>query len=442
MAGKLSGNAIIDETITAGKMQSSVNDILNGNVAGGGILVTEVIYPDASNTASIFGRQTVTLIGSGFDESSNVYMNGVISPNTTYINATAISFETVNVFDASFPFVNPNIESRKDYFVHVINSDGTTYELSPPLSVRNGFVYNNYGYVSGGVAPPSPTVLNTIDKFPFATDANATDVGDLTQARFDVAGQSSFVSGYSTGGLVAPIPSPNPVSNTIDKFPFASDANATDVGDLSQSRAESSGSSSSTRGFTFGGYGRTPPTTIVSYNTIDSFPFATNSNASDRGDLNSIVTASAAASSLSFTYVHGGESPTPAPAPTIGSFQKFSLVSQSYSSIIPTASTRARHGAAQSQSHAYYFGGRTTPSTTTANIMKFPFAAENATSSVGNLTVTRIDLSGHSSLTNGYSSGGSPASNVIDKFPFASDANATDVGDLTQARLGVAGQEY
>jgi hypothetical protein len=34
----------------------------------------------------------------------------------------------------------------------------------------------------------------------------------------------------------------------------------------------------------------------------------------------------------------------------------------------------------------------------------------------------------------GYTSGGSPTSNVIDKFPFASDTNATDVGDLVQAR--------
>ena len=32
------------------------------------------------------------------------------------------------------------------------------------------------GYIAGG----NPGTLNKIEKFPFATDANATDVGDLS----------------------------------------------------------------------------------------------------------------------------------------------------------------------------------------------------------------------------------------------------------------------
>jgi hypothetical protein len=73
----------------------------------------------------------------------------------------------------------------------------------------------------------APTSRNIIDKFPFATNANATDVGDLTVARYDSAGQSSTASGYTSGGYLTP-----GGRNIIDKFPFASDANATDVGDL------------------------------------------------------------------------------------------------------------------------------------------------------------------------------------------------------------------
>ena len=77
----------------------------------------------------------------------------------------------------------------------------------------------------------------TIDKFSFAADANATDVGDLTVARFSSAGQSSATSGYAAGGGGAPAR-----VNTIDKFPFASDTNATDVGDLTLVRDEPIGS--------------------------------------------------------------------------------------------------------------------------------------------------------------------------------------------------------
>ena len=42
------------------------------------------------------------------------------------------------------------------------------------------------GYTSGGLTPPGS---NVIDKFPFSADANATDVGDLTQVRYGLAGQ-------------------------------------------------------------------------------------------------------------------------------------------------------------------------------------------------------------------------------------------------------------
>ena len=65
--------------------------------------------------------------------------------------------------------------------------------------------------------------------FPFASNGNASDVGDLTQARYSAAGQSSTTHGYTSGGIVYP---PFAYRNTIDKFPFSSDTNATDVGDL------------------------------------------------------------------------------------------------------------------------------------------------------------------------------------------------------------------
>jgi hypothetical protein len=55
---------------------------------------------------------------------------------------------------------------------------------------------------------------NTIDKFPFATNANATDVGDLTQQGRSVQpGQSSSVSGYVSGGGYQYLP-----TNVIENF--------------------------------------------------------------------------------------------------------------------------------------------------------------------------------------------------------------------------------
>jgi hypothetical protein len=69
---------------------------------------------------------------------------------------------------------------------------------------------------------------NCIEKFTFASDNNSSGVGILTRSINNTAGQSSTVSGYTSGG--------QPPSAVIDKFPFASDNNATNVGSLTQAR--------------------------------------------------------------------------------------------------------------------------------------------------------------------------------------------------------------
>ena len=76
-------------------------------------------------------------------------------------------------------------------------------------------------------------MINTIDKFPFSTDTNATDVGDTTVTATGAADHSSSTHCYLSGF--------GPSVNSIDKFPFASDTNATDVGDLTQVRFGTAG---------------------------------------------------------------------------------------------------------------------------------------------------------------------------------------------------------
>lgn len=54
----------------------------------------------------------------------------------------------------------------------VISPGGGSPSPSPSVS---------FGYTSGGFDPAIPgTITNRIDKFAFASDGNATDVGDLT----------------------------------------------------------------------------------------------------------------------------------------------------------------------------------------------------------------------------------------------------------------------
>ena len=80
-----------------------------------------------------------------------------------------------------------------------------------------------HGYTAAGY--PSS---NVIDKFAFATDGNATDVGDLTITRSNGTGVSSTTHGYTTGGY--------PYTDVIEKHSFTIDGNATDVGNLTSAR--------------------------------------------------------------------------------------------------------------------------------------------------------------------------------------------------------------
>ena len=42
------------------------------------------------------------------------------------------------------------------------------------------------GYTAGG--QQWPAICNTIDKFPFASDSSASDVGDLTAGKYGMSG--------------------------------------------------------------------------------------------------------------------------------------------------------------------------------------------------------------------------------------------------------------
>lgn len=248
------------------------------------------------------------------------------------------------------------------------------------------------GYTSGGrITPPSPTVgvTDVIDKFPFAiSDGTATDVGNLLAGTGrSSSGNSSLTHGYAAGGYD---PATNSNSNVIQKFSFSVDGNATDAADLTSNRGSHSavGNTSLTHGYTAGGYGPTDTAREV----IDKFPFSSDTNATDVGDLSQGRNVSAGHSSAS---------------------------------------------------HGYTSGGYTASFTISNVIDKFPFSSDANATDVGDLTATFFDNSGTSSTTHGYSAGGQVPANtdVIQKFAYAADANATDVGDLVRNNRRTTGTQ-
>ena len=79
------------------------------------------------------------------------------------------------------------------------------------LTVNNQLVFEDTGshfqgetsgFVSGGATPSAST---KIESYPFSSDTNATDVGDLSQARGPgQEGNASATNGYASGGYLGP----------------------------------------------------------------------------------------------------------------------------------------------------------------------------------------------------------------------------------------------
>ena len=310
------------------------------------------------------------------------------------------------VYKINVPLVSGDGTRKKD--IIDANNDLTVDEIRAGTYTQLlGFQGTTSGYTTGGGAgsptqPPPTTTVNTIDKFPFASDANATDVGDRTITATRMAGQSSDANGYTSGGRA--LSGPVFGYNVIDKFPFSSDANAADVGDLSVTRYGGAGISSIENGYYASGSNPPPAGGSPPYNLIQRFSFASDGNSTTVGELTtngSIHTSGK--NSRTNGYVTG--------------------------LYVPSA-----------------IGG--IPSKI-AQIDKFPFANETSSTFVGYLSTYPSPASGQSagqsSDANGYTAGGHnyppyTIGTTIDKFPFSSDANATDVGDLSQRRDDATGQ--
>ena len=151
---------------------------------------------------------------------------------------------------------------------------GTTEERFPNFATNAVSDSSARGVFGGG----DPHV-NTIEYITIATLGNGTDFGDLTRqsGALDGNGCASKTRGIIAGGNIAP--STSSATNIIDYITIASTGDATNFGDLTQARQQAAGISNSTRAVFAGGYF---PST---FNVIDYVTIATTGDATDYGDL-------------------------------------------------------------------------------------------------------------------------------------------------------------
>jgi hypothetical protein len=125
------------------------------------------------------------------------------------------------------------------------------------------------GVFGGGNGP-----TNVMDYITISTPGNATDFGDLTVARYDLAACSNSTRGLFGGGYTS-----SDRVNVMDYITISTPGNATDFGDLTMDRSFLAACSNSTRGV-FGSGWTGSLTNVMDYITI-----STPGDATDFGDL-------------------------------------------------------------------------------------------------------------------------------------------------------------
>ena len=265
-------------------------------------------------------------------------------------------------------------------FPFAASTSSTTIITQP--SWNNGIAQYNGGaahstthaYYAGGYNYPPSSASDTIQKFPFASEDAYSDVGNLTVSRIHVAGVSSTTHGYGVGGWPAG-------GDVIDKYAFASDGDATDVGDLPSARFEVTGVQSETHGYSYSGDGV----------NIEKFSFASDGNSTPVGNKYHNV------------YYAGDNS--------------------------------------QSPTHGYRIGGYGPPGDNNS-IEKTAYASDGNGTDVGDITVARRQADNASS-NDGYIytvGGRNPSpTNIMERTSYSVDGNSVDVGDLASAASQAGG---
>lgn len=234
------------------------------------------------------------------------------------------------------------------------------------------------GYMAGGTYYPGFTIYPTITKFPFSSGTPVLAIGNMTSARTGVVGSQSSTHGYALTGSTDVGTSGR--TSTVDKYPFSSDTNATDIAESANEEAWYAQGSNNNENFYVTGY-----------------------NGRDRK--------SSFASDTSWTLIN------------------------------PSGPVLAQGTGHSSETDGYISSAAS--GTNNRSKFPFSSDVIRTTVS-GATTEYRNYVAGANSTTDGYIMGGGlggTGSTTIDKYPHASDTDASDVGELIVAVFGATGTQ-
>ena len=269
---------------------------------------------------------------------------------------------------------------------------------------------------------------NTLDYITIQSTGNATDFGNLTQARYGICGSSNSTRGLKWQGM----PAPGTIEGTlaIDYITIASTGNASDFGDCAQLNRRCSALANDTRSVKAGGVGVDQD--LMEYVTITS-----TGNTTSFGDLlDSVNNGDMGGGSNTTRGVYLGRGETGTNGDRI---QYITIASTGNATDFGNLSLVSSAGASGNSSTRITFaGGYNFSNAATADIVYITTASTGNSSDFGDLTLARYLMSGASDkiravIGGGRNSGGTYVDN-IDYITIASTGNATDFGDLLAPR--------
>ena len=266
-------------TAAAGSVVSGLDGVAGGRYLGAGTQSNTHGYhsggygpPPAPSTKDAITKfpfateGAFTDVGNMLAEKAYIAGGGTSSPTHGYIHGGFPAVNTIQKFSTS---VDGNATDVGDLTSH----QAASY-------AHGGAHSEDHGYVIGGWSVTG----DDIQKYSFASDGNSTPVGNSTigiaPVHLSYLGNNaqSTTHGYHVGGYL----SSGPFVNVIAKFTFASDGNATDVGDLTQTKQDVT-NHSATDGYIYVA-GGAPPSPL-GVNTIERFAYGSDGNGVDCGDL-------------------------------------------------------------------------------------------------------------------------------------------------------------
>lgn len=245
----------------AGRHDPTLALILGGGIYPGNVMTNKVQSftfasgTDAAVTPYVLGNQA-NYSARGIHQTPDIaFVTG------GYKTPSIVVYSTVN----KYPFAN--------------NSNATTI-TDPSNNMQNAFYASasmspTTAYFAGGweVFSPTPTALEVLRKYPFATeDAASTDIGDLLAGTtYGGTGLTGPTHGYHAASAAG--------SNVIQKYSFASDGDAVDAGDMQVSAPKVGGNNSPTYGYI------TTNNHPTINDAIEKFPWSSDAPTVDVGDL-------------------------------------------------------------------------------------------------------------------------------------------------------------